>query len=165
MIRRAMLRDLNSVLALYAAAPAGTLCPAPTRFATRRAIASGELFVLADGDPLEDVAGCILLNRAQPLEYAQVAWRVPAAREQALVVHALCVAPAARRQGHATELLRFSLERARELGCTAVRLDAWGSNAPACALYEKLGFTRAGSRPVVVDDRADEQIFFERDTR
>lgn len=158
MIRQADEHDIGAVMALYAGAPAGTLCPVPTHAATLRAIAAGGLFALCAEGAL---AGTLVLDRAQPAEYAQVKWQIPAAPERVLTVHALCVAPAARRQGCATALLRFALGRARELDCVAVRLDAWGSNAPACALYEGLGFSRAGALPAVVDGRADEQVFYE----
>ncbi len=53
----------------------------------------------------------------------------------------LYVEDAARGNGLGAELVRAAAERARERGCRRVELDVNEANAPALALYERLGFS------------------------
>ena len=138
---------------------APNICPVPSRAALERAQAAGELFVLADDDEL---LGCVRLDRVEPPEYGRVPWEYAAAPGRALVVHALHVLPEHARRGHGTRFMRFALARARELGCTVVRLDAWGSATAALGLYDALGFHTAARAAVLRDGTADEQVFLER---
>ncbi len=59
----------------------------------------------------------------------------------------LAVQPAARRRGLGRELTAAGLARARTLGAERVFLEVAEDNAPARALYGRLGFTEAGRRP------------------
>ena len=54
----------------------------------------------------------------------------------------LAVSPSARRQGVAEALVRRVVDRARELGCTAVVLSSQPVQEDAHRLYERLGFHR-----------------------
>ena len=54
----------------------------------------------------------------------------------------LAVSPSARRQGVAEALVRTVVERARDLGCTAVVLSSQPVQVDAHRLYERLGFRR-----------------------
>ncbi len=84
----------------------------------------------ADGN----VAGYLRLKPATPLpENAHV-----------LQVQGLAVHPAARRRGVAAALLTAAVARAAERGARKLTLRVLGSNGPALALYERLGFTREG---------------------
>ncbi|MFL5298168.1 MAG: GNAT family N-acetyltransferase [Phenylobacterium sp.] len=58
----------------------------------------------------------------------------------------LGVTPAARRRGVASALLATALPVARELGATQTFLEVAVDNGAAIALYERLGFIRAGLR-------------------
>ncbi len=59
----------------------------------------------------------------------------------------LCVSPDYRRQGIG-ETLTAELERQlKENGATCLTLEVRVSNAPAIALYEKMGFKQVGKRP------------------
>jgi ribosomal-protein-alanine N-acetyltransferase len=59
----------------------------------------------------------------------------------------LCVSPDYRRQGIG-EALTAELERQlKENGATCLTLEVRVSNAPAIALYEKMGFKQVGKRP------------------
>ena len=58
----------------------------------------------------------------------------------------IAVAPAARRHGAATALLRALEEHGRALGGTFLSLEVRPSNTAALALYEKTGFVPAGRR-------------------
>ena len=59
----------------------------------------------------------------------------------------LCVAPGFRRQGIAEALISALSEKLVQNGVEFLTLEVRQSNAPAIALYEKLGFTLAGKRP------------------
>ncbi len=61
----------------------------------------------------------------------------------------------AKRQGIGTALLREGLRRLRAGGIGAVHLEVARGNAPARALYEKLGFMQCGLRKAYYDDGGD----------
>jgi GNAT superfamily N-acetyltransferase len=58
----------------------------------------------------------------------------------------LAVDPAARRRGVAQALVGVCLERARELGCTAVVLSSLPVQRSAHRIYQRLGFRRTPDR-------------------
>lgn len=58
----------------------------------------------------------------------------------------VCVAPEFRRRGAAEALLAEMRRRAEAMGLSFLTLEVRVSNAPARALYEKLGFSVAGRR-------------------
>lgn len=64
-----------------------------------------------------------------------------------LHINTLAVAPAARRRGLATGLLRHVMAEAATNGGTKATLEVRASNAAALALYERLGFYVAARRP------------------
>lgn len=59
----------------------------------------------------------------------------------------VAVAPEYRRQGIAQALILELIRRLAQQGNHSLMLEVRASNAPAIALYEKLGFARVGSRP------------------
>ena len=61
-------------------------------------------------------------------------------------VENVVVAPACRRQGVGTGLLRRAMLAATEAGAAAIRLEVRASNAPAIALYQQNGFALTGTR-------------------
>lgn len=63
-----------------------------------------------------------------------------------LHINTLAVAPAARRNGVATALLRHVIAEAAGAGATKATLEVRASNQPALALYERLGFRVGGTR-------------------
>ncbi|HEY3947436.1 GNAT family N-acetyltransferase [Phenylobacterium sp.] len=65
----------------------------------------------------------------------------------------LGVATAARRRGVARALIAAALPAARDLGAGEVFLEVAVDNDPAIALYEALGFRRAGLRKAYYDRR------------
>jgi ribosomal-protein-alanine N-acetyltransferase len=65
------------------------------------------------------------------------------------------VHPDARRRGVARALLTDLLEREAASGATEARLELAASNAPACALYESVGFVVVGRRTRYYPDGDD----------
>ena len=61
-------------------------------------------------------------------------------------LHRLAVAPAYRRQGVGTALVRSVLESVRHLGARAVILEVRDTNDAAIMLYQKLGFEQLAAR-------------------
>ena len=59
----------------------------------------------------------------------------------------VAVHPDYRRQGIAEALVTHLVQALREKGNHCLTLEVRVSNAPAIALYEKLGFTQVGRRP------------------
>ena len=58
----------------------------------------------------------------------------------------LYVSPVTRRQGMGTLLVQYAIERAREKGCQAIKLDTNERNLNAINLYSKLGLSSGSSR-------------------
>jgi ribosomal-protein-alanine N-acetyltransferase len=67
----------------------------------------------------------------------------------------LGVTPPARRRGVARALLAVALPAARDLGAQVVFLEVAVDNEAAIALYERLGFRRAGLRKAYYDRRPE----------
>ena len=59
----------------------------------------------------------------------------------------VAVSPDARRRGIGEKLILELVERLRERDSHCLTLEVRATNAPAIALYEKLGFTQVGRRP------------------
>lgn len=70
----------------------------------------------------------------------------------------ITVSGACRRQGIATALLEELFCRCPEKGVTVIHLEVRESNAPARALYEKLGFLVDGRRKNYYTDPAEDAI-------
>ena len=116
MIRRARAEDVDATARIYEALmdreEAGQGATNwkrgvyPTRETARRAQEAGWLYVREDG--AGGVCASMILNHEQPSCYRDADWRVPAAPENVLVLHTLCVDPACARRGIGREMaLRF----------------------------------------------------------
>ena len=119
MIRRARAEDVDAAARIYEALmdreEAGQGATNwkrgvyPTREAARRAQEAGWLYVREDG--AGGVCASMILNDEQPSCYRDADWRVPAAPENVLVLHTLCVDPACAGRGIGREMV---LERSPE---------------------------------------------------
>lgn len=70
----------------------------------------------------------------------------------------VCTAPEFRRRGVAGALIDELICRAKALELAFLSLEARASNAPAIALYEGRGFTRAGVRPGYYERPAEDAV-------
>jgi len=78
----------------------------------------------------------VLLENDQPVGFAMLGVRGPRGW-----VGGMGVVPAARRHGYAALLMQVLLDVSRRRGLLALGLEVLTDNAPAVALYRKLGFT------------------------
>ncbi|MDR2212281.1 MAG: GNAT family N-acetyltransferase, partial [Pseudomonadales bacterium] len=78
---------------------------------------------------------------APPLGYALSLWRRAG---QSARLYSLAIAPEARGQGVAQQLLQSSERRLKRLGRSRYTLEVAQGNAAAIALYHKLGFSQFG---------------------
>jgi ribosomal-protein-alanine N-acetyltransferase len=81
-----------------------------------------------------------------------------------LHINTLAVAPADRRQGYATTLLREVMEDAAEMGAQKATLEVRASNQSALALYEGLGFRVAAKRPDYYTKPQEDALILWRDS-
>ncbi len=131
MIRRARAEDVDAAARIYEALldreEAGQGATNwkrgvyPTRETARRAQEAGWLYVREDG--AGGICASMILNHEQPPCYLGADWRVPAAPENVLVLHTLCVDPACAGRGLGREMVRFALShlRGQRPGAGAVR--------------------------------------------
>jgi ribosomal protein S18 acetylase RimI-like enzyme len=110
----------------------------PNREILSKDLERQEVCVIEVGD---HVAGFIVMNENQSLEYAPVKWTYPG---QALVIHRLTIHPFYQCNGLAKCLMDFAEETAAAKGYDCIRLDAFTSNAAALKLYENRGYRKAG---------------------
>ena len=131
----------------------------PTRETAEKAWQAGTLYVLEEDG---EICGSVILNQLQPAEYGPAPWHIPAAPEEVLVIHTLCIPPSRAGHGYGKQFVQFALALAAQQGCKAVRLDTWAGNKPAAALYTKMGFAYVGRANVLLQGVIpEEQIFFD----
>ena len=81
-----------------------------------------------------------------------------------LHINTLAVAPADRRQGYATTLLREVMKDAAAKGAQKATLEVRASNQSALALYERLGFRVAANRPGYYTKPQEDALILWRDS-
>jgi ribosomal-protein-alanine N-acetyltransferase len=81
-----------------------------------------------------------------------------------LHINTLAVAPAARRGGLATFLLRQVMAEAADAGASKATLEVRASNSAALALYDRLGFRVAAQRPRYYSRPEEDALILWRDT-
>ncbi len=152
--RQATQEDIQAVSRIYAdihtAEEAGRAATGwkretyPVPATAEAALNRGDLFVGEDGGA---VFASAIINRAQVDVYEGAPWRHAAPPDQVMVLHTLTVAPKTSRRGYGTAFVRFYERYALENGCRYLRMDTNAVNAPARALYKKLGYEEIGIVP------------------
>lgn len=72
----------------------------------------------------------------------------------------IAVRPDVRGQGIANSLLKYALDKIKELKIKRVTLEVNEKNTAAIALYEKFGFTEEGRRPKYYEGEDDALIYW-----
>lgn len=75
----------------------------------------------------------------------------------------LAVAPEARGQGVARELMKELMRRLCEKGMQTLTLEVRASNAPAISLYTQLGFAQIGRRPKYYVNPKEDALILRKD--
>ena len=113
----------------------------PTEDTARQALEQGTLWAGEEGGRLY---GAVILNGIQLPEYDAILWQFQADREGVMVIHTLVIRPSWSGRGKAREMVAFCEEEARRQGKRVMRLDTYEGNAPANAMYPRLGYRFAG---------------------
>lgn len=114
----------------------------PTVLTAQKSFEEGTLFV-SENDGV--ITGAVILNHEQPEEYKKLKWSIEAEGEKVLVIHTLCIKPSFSKMGLGQKFIIFAENYAKELGCTAIRLDTNDKNVPGANLYKKMGYTHVGN--------------------
>ena len=157
MIRKAEFRDLDDVTKIYeniilheqetikyTAFQANVY---PTRATAEKAFNENFLYIYEqDGE----VCACVIINETQPNEYKTIDWKYKSSSKEVIVIHLLCVRPDKSNLGLGKKMVAFSIEEGKRRNCNAIRLDTGSQNIPARQLYEKMGFTVAGTNNMAI---------------
>lgn len=68
-----------------------------------------------------------------------------------------------KRKGFGSRLMEFSLQKAREKGCSSIWLGVWEHNEPALAFYERHGFRRVGEHYFTTGTQVDTDYIYLKD--
>ncbi len=113
----------------------------PSENSARNQARDSGQYICLDGGK---IVGAFVLNADPEGSYWKGKWAKELPEGSYLVIHALAVDPERQREGIASEIVRYCIDRARTGGYQAVRLDIVPDNHPARALYEKHGFRYVG---------------------
>ena len=91
------------------------------------------------------VIGAFVFNEDPQGDYSKGSWKVDLPSGSYMVIHGLAVDPSHQGKGIAGKILKYCIGKASDEGYKAIRLDLVPGNIPAMALYEKHGFTYAGT--------------------
>ena len=114
----------------------------PTLDTARQAQEAGTLWV---DEEEGGICAAFILNGQQLPEYDSIPWQFPAPSDKVMVIHTLVVRPDCAGRGKARELVTFCEAESRRRGKLVIRLDTYEGNAPANALYPRLGYRLAGA--------------------
>ncbi len=129
----------------------------PTIQVPLNTIPKGTMYVLEDQGK---ICASMVLNKEQAPEYQQIDWHYLAKAEEVLVIHTLCISPKHAGKGYGSQMVRFAMQYAQELGCKVIRLDTYVGNKPAASFYQKLGFRFAGVAPALLQGLISEDLMF-----
>ena len=165
MIRKAEVRDLDAIEAIYDAIHTQEESGAvtigwirgvyPVRRTAEAALSRGDLFVEeADGV----IVAAAVINQAQVDCYQQADWQYAAADSEVMVLHTLTVHPAFAGRGYGKAFVSFYEQYALSHGCRFLRMDTNARNVRARTLYASLGYQEVGAVPCVFNGIPDVQL-------
>ena len=102
---------------------------------------AGEQYVCLQNDK---VVGAFVFNDDPQGAYEKVNWNANLQRGEYGVCHAVAIETSLQGKGLGKQIVEFCIQRAKELGYKAIRLDVVPTNLPAKRLYEKCGFRYVG---------------------
>ncbi len=121
--------------------------PAPEYL--ERSIRDGSLFT---GSEDGKIIASMIINHEYNEAYRAFEWPTEASEEEITVIHTFGVHPAHSGKGHARQMLRFAIDRARQEKQKVIRLDVLKGNVPAEKLYSGMGFEYLHTLPMFYED-------------
>ena len=109
-------------------------------------------FMIIGIAPDGNIASALVIDRTSAPGYEKIPWASDAPDEQVGILHSVATRPAYQGNGYAYQLLRASIELAKEDGLRSLRLDTFVDNERSHGLYAKVGFIYHGSWPLYYDD-------------
>lgn len=147
-IRDAKRADLSAVVAIYNAAIPGRMATADTAPVT---VEQREPWFREFNPTLRPLWVCCGAETGGVLGWLSLRSFYGRPSYHATVEIGVYVAPAARRQGVARQLMDHALQHAPSLGIRTLLAFVFGHNAPSIALFERCGFTSWGMLPRVAE--------------
>ena len=99
----------------------------------------------------EKIVGAFVLNNKPQGNYWKANWSQEIDDGSYLVLQTLAIDPSMQNQGLASQVIGFSIEKAKSEGYKAIRLDVIPDNYPAKRLFEKNGFEYVGDVDLELD--------------
>ena len=92
----------------------------------------------------ERIVAAFSLDNNPDGNYSKCKWKRDLSEDSYMVLHALAIDPEIQRQGLASSIIDFCIEKADSEGYDSIRLDVVPENYPAKRLFEKNGFVYVG---------------------
>ena len=115
----------------------------PSETDIKRAVSNGSLYACVENDI---IIGGVVLSEDPEGNYSAGEWSRELEEGRFLVIHLLAVEPSSAGKGVGGFIVEQCIELAKQNGYKAVRLDVVPNNAPALRLYQKKGFSYAGTK-------------------
>lgn len=154
MIRKAVMKDLDSIVKIYDAVlekeeqekvVVGWVRGVyPTKQTALDAFEEGTLFVLEDN---EKIVAAAKIDQVQVPEYAECKWEYDVPENEVMVLHTLAVHPNYPRHGYGKAFIRFYEQYALNNNCHYLRIDTNVINDIARSMYHKMGYKKVGVVP------------------
>lgn len=113
----------------------------PSAEYAREMTLQGAQFVCIEGN---EIVGAFVFNDDPQGAYEDVTWGADFQRGEYGVCHAVAIKTSLQGKGLGRQIVEFCIQRGKQLGYKAIRLDIVPSNLPARKLYEKCGFRYVG---------------------
>lgn len=98
-----------------------------------------------------EIVSAMVLDHSFADGYENVSWDIDVPLNEVISIHTLCVKGECAGQGFASEMLKYTIDFTRKIGCKAIRLDVIDGNAGANKLYKKNGFVCKGVHKIYYD--------------
>lgn len=114
----------------------------PSESSVRAETDNGSQYIVEEDG---EMIGAFVFNDDPQGDYSKGKWECDLPSGAFMVIHGLAIDPEWHGKGIGTRVLEYCINNARERGFKAIRLDIVPDNTPAAHLYEKMGFTYAGT--------------------
>ena len=109
----------------------------PSQDMVKNAISNGFQFI---GVENAEIIAAYIMNHDCDDAYHAVQWHIDAAKNEAVILHALRVLPDYGGRGYAKQLVRHAIQTAKSWGQKAIRLDCIVGNDVPVKVYTSFGF-------------------------